>query len=140
MDTEKCNIRETRYGLRDIPVSSLAEEILGLTPYVESLSEFVAKCETPMTIAIQGDWGSGKTSMMNLVRLSLPKNMESVWFNTWQFSQFAMHEQLCVSFLTSLIKKISPPKARILKKKAISIVKQLGWQAIKTGIKVHHQP
>ena len=26
------------------------------------------ECDTPTTIAIQGDWGTGKTSMMNMIR------------------------------------------------------------------------
>lgn len=35
--------------------------------YVKGVSEFIKTCATPMTIAIQGDWGSGKTSLMNLI-------------------------------------------------------------------------
>jgi uridine kinase len=43
-----------------------------------------------MTIAIQGDWGSGKTSMMNMIQEQLDDRVVSTWFNTWQYSQFNM--------------------------------------------------
>ena len=56
-----------------------------------------------MTIAIQGDWGSGKTSMMNMIREQLGDRVITTWFNTWQYSQFNMGDALAVSFLSSLI-------------------------------------
>ena len=37
-----------------------------------------------MTITIQGDWRSGKTSMMNMIREQLEKKVITTWFNTWQ--------------------------------------------------------
>ena len=47
----------------------------------------------------QGSWGTGKTSIMNLVKQQLPNDVFPVWFNTWQFSQFNMSEELPVSLL-----------------------------------------
>lgn len=90
-------------GLRDIPLKDNEEESLGLSAYIDSLSEFIQKCETPMTVALQGDWGSGKTSMMNLIKINIKKNpdIETIWFNTWQFSQFGMEDDLPVSLLSS---------------------------------------
>ena len=38
------------FGLKDVPVEKITDETLGLSPYVESLCEFVLNCETPMTI------------------------------------------------------------------------------------------
>ncbi|GEM_PF-4415094 len=32
------------------------------------------ECNTPMTISIQGSWGTGKTSIMNLVKNEMPDN------------------------------------------------------------------
>jgi hypothetical protein len=94
------------FGLKDIPVEKVNDESLGLTPYVESLCEFVLKCETPMTIAIQGDWGSGKTSMLNMIREKIDDETITVWFNTWQYSQFDMQDDLPVSMLTQFVKAI----------------------------------
>ena len=93
-------------GLTDRPVASLAEESLGVKDYMEALSEFVVTCETPMTISIQADWGAGKTSMMNLVKAKLEdEKIETIWFNTWQFSQFNMGDDLPISLLSQFAKK-----------------------------------
>lgn len=95
-------------GNTDKPIRLLKEDEFQIEPYVKGLAEFIEECDTPMTIAIQGDWGCGKTSMMNMVGSYLKeKNVVGVWFNTWQFSQFNMDEQLAVTFLQHLIKKIS---------------------------------
>jgi hypothetical protein len=48
---------------------------------------FVAACDTPLTIGIQGDWGSGKTSLMNLIRAGLGEGLATVWINTWKYAQ-----------------------------------------------------
>ena len=89
------------------------EDKFGIPDYIKGLSDFIEKCNTPMTISIQGSWGTGKTSIMNLVNNSLTcddrghelpdSKVKTIWFNTWQFSQFNMDEQLATSLLTSLI-------------------------------------
>ena len=98
-------------GLRDIPITSFEQETLEVKPYAEALAQFIMECDTPMTIAIQGDWGSGKTSMMNLVKSSIendhPGKMCSIWFNTWQYSQFNAHDQLGLSLLSRFASEVS---------------------------------
>jgi hypothetical protein len=98
-------------GLRDVPITKREEENLDIAPYVDSLAQFIMECDTPMTIAIQGDWGSGKTSMMNLVKADIderyPGKMCSVWFNTWQYSQFNAQDQLGISLLSRFASEVS---------------------------------
>jgi len=104
-------------GLTDRPVGSLAEESLGVKDYMEALSEFVVTCETPMTISIQADWGAGKTSMMNLVKSKLEdQKIETIWFNTWQFSQFNMGDDLPISLLSQFAKKFEVEEKSSIKK------------------------
>ena len=81
--------------------------------YIGGLAEFIEECNTPLTLSIQGSWGTGKTSIMNLVNNRLKEdNAEKgeriipIWFNTWQFSQFNMSEQLPISLISSLINKL----------------------------------
>ncbi len=90
-------------GFTDKPVNTLEDDIFGITQYISGLNEFIMECDTPMTIAIQGDWGSGKTSMMNMIREQLNNRVVTSWFNTWQYSQFNMGDSLAVSFLSRLI-------------------------------------
>ncbi|MBE6901171.1 MAG: hypothetical protein E7478_01720 [Ruminococcaceae bacterium] len=130
----------SKLGNSDRPVSSCIGDEFQIRPYIEGLAEFIKDCETPMTVAVQGDWGCGKTSMMNMVRDYLnPDNKEDdivdVWFNTWQFSQFNMDDTLAVTFLqhllNELIKNIAhdkevkdnlvPKMKRVLKTLAVNV-------------------
>ncbi len=100
---------EKKYTKTDKPIDSFENDEFQLKPYISGLTEFIKECDTPMTIAIQGDWGCGKTSMMNMARTYLKETTDiiDVWFNTWQFSQFNMDEQLTVTFLQHLISELS---------------------------------
>ncbi len=96
-ESESFTLSAGGMGLRDAPIERAEDDKLGLAAYVDALSEFVLRCPTPMTIAIQGDWGSGKTSTMNLVRAKLKGKVEiagDIWFNTWQYSQFGQGDDL----------------------------------------------
>ena len=97
-------------GLKDIPIEAFDDELLDLKEYAESLSDFVLQCETPLTIALQGDWGSGKTSLMNLIQSRLKESnpgLQTIWFNTWQFSQFDMQSDLPISLLSHFVDKLN---------------------------------
>ncbi|HOC30497.1 MAG TPA: P-loop NTPase fold protein [Treponemataceae bacterium] len=97
-------------GYRDVPIEGADKDTLGIGDYADSLAKFIQNCDSPMTIAIQGDWGSGKTSMMNLIREKIKKNVIPVWFNTWQYSQFDMGGYLSISLISSLLEEIKPEK------------------------------
>ena len=78
-----------------------------------------------MTMSIQGDWGTGKTSIMELVRSKIEKDVSDIiWFNTWQFSQFNMGDKLPFFLLNKLINEVSDNQSE-LKEKSLSIVKNL---------------
>jgi hypothetical protein len=94
-------------GYTDKPVETLYHDTFGIKPYINGLCRFILDCDTPMTISVQGDWGSGKTSMMNMIKAKLGEQVLSVWFNTWQYSQFGMRDDLPICLLNSLLKEIS---------------------------------
>lgn len=88
------------YGFTD---EAALEDKFGIADYIGGLARFIEKCNTPMTISIQGSWGTGKTSIMNLVKNELSEDVVPIKFNTWEYSQFNMDNQLSISLLTSLI-------------------------------------
>lgn len=114
-------------GITDKPINfeDGDEDLLQVKPYIDGLTDFIKTCATPMTIAIQGGWGTGKTSMMNMIDYELTKedrntNMASdvytIWFNTWQYSQFNMAENLSISMISYFVDKIykeSPEKIKL---------------------------
>ncbi|MBO5371278.1 MAG: hypothetical protein J6A75_01010 [Lachnospiraceae bacterium] len=93
-------------GCTDKPVESVTEDCFNVQTYVNGLCSFIRTCETPMTISIQGDWGSGKTSMMNMIKENMLENIVPIWFNTWQFSQFDLGNNLVFSMLEVLMNQL----------------------------------
>lgn len=99
-------MNERKSGFTDAPINKTQEDMFEVSQYIKGLSDFIRECDTPMTIAIQGDWGSGKTSIMNMVKTELNDDVISVWFNTWKFSQFHMEDDLAITFMSYLSKAI----------------------------------
>lgn len=106
---------EVRVGQVDLPLEAadgdMPDDKLGVRDYYRGLANFIMRCETPMTIAIQGDWGSGKTSAMNYIkedlRNSKNKTVSVIEFNAWQYSQFDLGDALTFS----LMHEIAAPMA-----------------------------
>ena len=102
------------FGNTDKPVEKIENDAFGISRYINGLCTFILHCETPMTISIQGDWGSGKTSMMNMVRSKIENSVHTIWFNTWQFSQF-QQDNLAISMLGSLLSELNSDENKIKK-------------------------
>lgn len=96
-------------GLTDGPAD---QDHLGIESYYVGLADFIQGCPTPMTVALQGDWGTGKTSAMQMVqrRLEDTPTTKVVEFNTWQYSQFDLGEQLVFTLLQAILGKVAPPE------------------------------
>jgi hypothetical protein len=73
-------------------VGAIAE---GLASYLEN-----PKTQAPLVIGITGAWGSGKSSLMNLLREALrARGFQTAWFNAWHHQS---EEHLFASLLASL--------------------------------------
>src|SRR5262249_52881587 len=60
------------------------DDTLGFTPYVAAVAAFLTHEETkpPLTLSIEGAWGSGKSSFMLQLRDRLEwQEAKTVWFN-----------------------------------------------------------
>ena len=97
-------------SLRDIPVPNQTDELLGLGAYADALSDFIVNCDTPITIGIQGDWGIGKTSLLNMIDEYLSQKGRSTYYviriETWQYAQFNQEELLAFSVLNFVMKAV----------------------------------
>jgi len=110
----------------DKPVTLSDEDKFGISRYENALREFIENAETPLTIALQGEWGSGKTSLMNMLKYHLCEadnaSFYSVWINTWQHSIMSDPEDAIVGILQGIIYQLgnSSNKTDEEKKKRIS--------------------
>ena len=73
--------------LSDEPISNEDEDIFGFKPYINMLGRTVVNSKKlPFTIGVVGEYGSGKTSIMQLLCNWLIKNgYKTIWFNPWSF-------------------------------------------------------
>lgn len=94
----------------DMPRKYTEEDLFGINKYQKALSKFIKYTNTPITIALQGEWGSGKTSLMNQLRWDLCDSDGAiyfpVWVNTWQYSLMKTPHQAIMSILEGCINQI----------------------------------
>jgi len=85
---------------------------LGFKPYVTAIAKFLLNPETkpPLTLSIEGEWGSGKSSFMKQLEKYLREEgkQRTVWFNAWRHDKA---EAVWAAFALSFIKQISTPQS-----------------------------
>ena len=92
----------------DNPIRSISEDLLGRTSFAQSLRDALLsyKDKNSIVVGLFGAWGSGKTSLLNLIEEGLVKSSEKyttepiiIRFNPWNFSE---QNQLIFQFFNSL--------------------------------------
>ena len=114
----------------DKPISLPEEDILGFNPLAEVIADSISKMEKPegTVIAVNGPWGSGKSSVVNLARHHLRNGTENdclaiVDFKCWWFRG---EEALTLAFF----RELSAALNRSDSQKAREFLPQLGAQVI----------
>ncbi len=77
--------------LADIPIDNPDFDVMNFRPYVEAVVQLIEnpRTTTPLSIAVNGPWGSGKTSLGRMVEARLRDEQEDrlapivTWFNAW---------------------------------------------------------
>ena len=141
----------------DVPLKDVNNDKLNTRKYVEGLAQYLSKSAMPTTVAIQGQWGSGKTSFMNLLRSILCEDKSSgndrdplyygVWINMWEYSIMQTPEQTLIGVIKGMISECTRileqrnPTSSVageLKEKAWSFLKKtcavVATTAVKAGV------
>ena len=80
---------EIRSCITDKPIENNSEDKLKMSRYGNVLSNFIRASDTPLTVGLQGEWGTGKTSMLYmLLEHFKSENIATSWVNTWEYSMF----------------------------------------------------
>ena len=94
----------------DVPKPASEDDLLGIDKYKKGLVRFIENTQTPITVAIQGEWGSGKTSLMNTLKDDLcdqeGKRFIPIWLNTWQYSLMKEPNESLVSIIKGLTDEV----------------------------------
>ncbi len=146
MSNNKSNTNNNESNFNsDMPA---IKDQLGTEKQQDGLVNFMRNCSTPMTIAIQGGWGTGKTSMMQQLKEKLEGEFGStLWFPTWQFAVLGEQDRLLMDLLMLLCCKLEKKCSELekdkfdnvfnfLKRSGPGIVKNVFYQGIKnkTGV------
>ena len=91
----------------DKPIASSQMDKLKGKRYAQTLADFIMRSDTPLTIGLQGEWGTGKTSMMYMIQeLLKQKNVATSWVNTWEYSIFRGANETTPAILKGMLEKL----------------------------------
>ncbi|MCB0784066.1 MAG: hypothetical protein KDC02_07565 [Flavobacteriales bacterium] len=94
-------------SITDKPIVTISEDLLKVDRHAKALSDFILRSDTPLTIGLQGEWGSGKTSLMYLLREKLQSSdVATAWLNTWEYSLFRGAHETTPAVLQGLLVKL----------------------------------
>jgi len=96
----------------DTPIDAPDEDLFGLDPFARTLAKSIERMGAPsgIVLAINGSWGVGKSSAINLIRHHLKPSIDAdrivpVAFNPWWF---AGADTLTLSFFQQLDIALGP--------------------------------
>jgi len=94
----------------DKPKESSQSDLLEIEKYTNGLIRFISTSATPITIGVQGEWGSGKTSLLNTIKEDLCDKDSSahysIWLNTWEYSLLSTPDETLIKIISGLVLQI----------------------------------
>ena len=94
----------------DKPKESNQGDLLEIEKYTNGLIKFIESSATPITIGVQGEWGSGKTSLLNTIKQDLCDNETAkhyaIWINTWEYSLLSSPDETLIKIISGLVTQI----------------------------------
>lgn len=99
-------------GIVDEALRAGGEDALKISSYKNALVDFIKRTDTPMTIGVQGEWGSGKTSLLNQIWNDLEQfnekdssidDFKQIWINSWEHSLMCSPEECLMKIINEII-------------------------------------
>jgi len=94
-------------AITDKPIQSGSDDLLSIEKYAKALASFISSTDTPITVGLQGEWGTGKTSLMAILKEILTKEQVATsWVNTWEYSMFRRANETTPAVLKGMLDKL----------------------------------
>ena len=99
-------------GVVDEPIDpknpKYGKDNLGIGIHSKSLIEFIQQSDTPITVGIQGEWGSGKTSLLNIIHHAYDREptFKQIWINSWEYSLLSTPEEALIKIINKIIEDL----------------------------------
>ena len=142
----------TPSNVLDSPIESLEDDLIGTKDLQDGLIEYIKRADKPFTIALQGEWGLGKTSFLNLLKTQLCDKNNSLYYSVWidacDFTLLQSPTLAVINMLQSMVYQIgnlnptimADQQGKELIEKITSfiknIVKSVATKTISKGIKI----
>jgi len=95
----------------DRPKESTEGDLLEIEKYTNGLIKFIESSATPITIGVQGEWGSGKTSLLNTIKEDLcdrnGAKFYPIWVNTWEYSLLSSPDETLIKIISGLVGQVA---------------------------------
>lgn len=102
-------------GIVDKALPQGDKDDLKISSYKDALVDFIKRTDTPMTIGVQGEWGSGKTSLLNQIWADLERfnkeddsieDFKQIWINSWEHSLLCSPEECLMKIINEIIAEL----------------------------------
>lgn len=100
----------------DHPLTADKDTMFGHKQVAETLHKIILNAEPPFTIGLYGNWGAGKSTIVNLLFARLKKTgIKYVNFDVWKYEQDSLRRQFLIESAKQLLnddKKVEELKKR----------------------------
>lgn len=121
--------------LTDNPIDSVSKDKYDFANYAHILSDTIKDTtDLPFCIGIFGDWGTGKSSIMNMIKkiLETDCSIKTIWFNPWKYDK---KEDLWHALIqTILYEIIAKSNDAGFTRKVKELAKSTAWMVMQKGV------
>jgi tetratricopeptide (TPR) repeat protein len=126
------------------------DDHLGFARFAVPLADYIAAMrpdQTPWTVGVYGEWGSGKTSFLKQVSAALTeRGIEPVWFNAWKYAREEDLWQALIQTVLDQVRVAGPVHRRVwvklriwfrslnLRSGLLDLSRKLFWLSFRIGL------